>query len=204
MRVGLGLLGRRRLLQRQRLSDPDRALGRDLVGHRHLAQHQRDGVQLPQRRDVRVGLGVLGRRLLLHGTSPVQTLIERWDGTSWAIVASPNTSATQSNELFPVTCVSASECWAVGTYYNGSAAQTLIERWDGTSWAIVTSPNTSATQENYLYGVTCVSASECWAVGYYYTDNFTPQTLIERWDGPRGPSSARPTPALRRPTSSKP
>ena len=103
------------------------------------------------------------------GILPVQTLIERWDGTSWAIVASPNTSATQSNELFPVTCVSASECWAVGNYYNGSIFQTLIVRWDGTSWAIVSSPNTSATQENDLYGVTCGSASECWAVGYYYT-----------------------------------
>src|SRR6476646_90508 len=112
-----------------------------------------------------------------------QTLIERWDGTSWAIVSSPNTGATQNNLLFPVTCVSASECWAVGNYYNGSAYQTLIERWDGTSWAIVTSPNTSATQENDLYGVTCGSASECWAVGYYYDDNFLPRTLIERWDG---------------------
>ena len=118
-----------------------------------------------------------------NGILPLQTLIERWDGTSWAIVTSPNTSATQDNDLYPVTCVSASECWAVGNYYNGSAYQTLIERWDGTSWAIVTSPNTSATRDNDLYGVMCVSASECWAVGYYYTGNFTPQTLIERWDG---------------------
>src|SRR6476660_118141 len=118
-----------------------------------------------------------------HDTFPVQTLIERWDGISWTIVTSPNTSATQDNLLFPVTCVSASECWAVGNYYNGSAYQTLIERWDGTSWAIVTSPNTSATRDNDLYGMTCVSASECWAVGYYYTGNSTPQTLIERWDG---------------------
>jgi len=119
-----------------------------------------------------------------HDTFPVQTLIERWDGISWTIVTSPNTSATQDNLLFPVTCVSASECWAVGYYYDGiSPVQTLIERWDGNSWAIVTSPNTSATQENDLYGVTCGSASECWAVGYYYDDNFLPRTLIERWDG---------------------
>src|SRR6267378_7075430 len=110
-----------------------------------------------------------------------QTLVERWDGTSWAIVGSPNASATQSNFLYGVTCVSASECWAVG-YYNAGAAQTLIERWDGTSWAIVDSPNTSATRNNFLYGVTCVSASECWAVGGYYTGSVN-QTLIERWDG---------------------
>src|SRR6476646_1581058 len=102
-----------------------------------------------------------------HDILPVQTLIERWDGISWAIVSSPNTSAAEDNNLYGVTCVSASECWAVGNYdVNGIAFQTLIERWDGISWAIVTSPNTSATQDNDLYGVTCGSASECWAVGY--------------------------------------
>jgi len=123
----------------------------------------------------------------LVGTSNInQTLIERWDGTAWAIVSSPNTNPTQNNYLDAVTCVSASNCWAVGRYYTGNAVQsgvyqTLIERWDGTSWAIVTSPNTSATQYNYLFGVTCVSASECWAVGLSGTS--LGQTLIERWDG---------------------
>ena len=114
------------------------------MGHRHLAQHQRHAGQLPQWRDVRVGVRLLGRRLL-HTAASYQTLIERWDGTSWAIVTSPNTSTTQNNFLYGVTCVSASDCWAVGYYVNASsnAYQTLIERWDGTSWAIVTSPNTS-------------------------------------------------------------
>src|SRR6476661_8007851 len=102
----------------------------------------------------------------------------------WSIVSSPNTSATQNNDLFGVTCVSASDCWAVGDYSNENLIpRTLIEHWDGTSWAIVSSPNTGATDHNYLRGVTCVSASECWAVGYYYHDTFPVQTLIERWDG---------------------
>jgi hypothetical protein len=114
-----------------------------------------------------------------------QTLIERWDGTSWAIVSSPNTSTMQTNLLFGVTCVSASECWAVGYYFNDNfIPQTLIERWDGTSWAIVTSPNTDPTQNNFLVGVTCVSASECWAVGDYYdVGSIIAQTQIEHWDG---------------------
>jgi hypothetical protein len=112
----------------------------------------------------------------------LQTLIERWDGTSWAIVGSPNTSAAQNNILYGVTCASASDCWAVGYRYTGSTWRTLIERWDGTSWTIVTSPNTSASQHNYLFGVTCVSASDCWAVGHYNVDGVN-QTLIERWDG---------------------
>jgi hypothetical protein len=117
-------------------------------------------------------------------SSTVQTLIERWDGTSWAIVSSPNTSATQTNLLLGVTCVSASSCWAVGYYINGSTNQTLVERWDGTSWAVVSSPNTSATQSNLLNGVTCVSALDCWAVGTYYNSTIqTYQTLVERWNG---------------------
>src|SRR5436309_1665426 len=111
-----------------------------------------------------------------------QTLIERWDGTSWTIVSSPNAGVAQGNFLYGVTCVSTSECWAAGYYNAAGAAQTLIERWDGTSWAIVSSPNTSTTRNNFLYGVTCVSASECWAVGGHYTGSVN-QTLIERWDG---------------------
>src|SRR5882757_4040917 len=112
-------------------------------------------------------------------------LVSGAQSNDWSIVSSPNTGATQHNALRGVTCMSASECWAVGYYYNDNViSQTLIERWDGTSWAIVSSPNTSTTDYNSLSGVTCVSASECWAVGYYYgLDDLISQTLIERWDG---------------------
>jgi hypothetical protein len=109
-------------------------------------------------------------------------LIERWDGASWAIVASPSPIAPNNyNFLRSVTCASASDCWAVGYYFADSAYRTLIERWDGTSWVIVTSPNTSATQYNYLFGVTCVAASDCWALGYYTDDAGIIQTLAEHY-----------------------
>src|SRR5438128_5538070 len=81
----------------------------------------------------------------------------------WSIVASANTSATQTNYLNGVTCVSASDCWAVGYYNNGSGGsgvgQTLIEHWNGTSWSIVPSPNVGignvGTASNFLEAVTC-------------------------------------------------
>ena len=109
-----------------------------------------------------------------------QTLIEHWDGASWSIVASPNTNQARGNLLTDVTCVSANDCWAVGYHHAGSAARTLIEHWDGASWSIVTSPNTTDTNHNFLAGVTCVSASDCWAVGS--TDGVF-RALIEHWDG---------------------
>ena len=111
-----------------------------------------------------------------------QSLIERWNGTAWTILTSPNSNAAQNNTLLGVTCVSASDCWAVASYYNGSVQQTLIQHWDGNEWTIVTSPNTSTAQSNLLYDVTCVSASDCWAIGYYLAGSAW-QALIQHWDG---------------------
>jgi hypothetical protein len=49
------------------------------------------------------------------------------------------------------------------------------------SWSLSSSPN-SGTSDNYLNGVSCLSASSCKAVGYFYNGG-TPQTLIESWNG---------------------
>ena len=127
-----------------------------------------------------------------YGTSPgvpaYQTLILHWTGSSWTIVSSPNTSSAQTNYLRGVSCTSSSNCWAVGYHETGIPTgptyQTLIERWDGASWSIVSSPNTASTQNNYLYGVTCAAAADCWAVGEYInTPSAGYQTLVERWNG---------------------
>jgi len=111
-----------------------------------------------------------------------QTLVERWDGTSWTIVPSANTNPAQQNILYGVSCLSPSKCWAAGYYVNHlNVYQTLIERWNGTSWKIAASPNSSPSEENLLNGITCVSASECWSVGYYAPESIPPQTLIEEY-----------------------
>src|SRR5439155_4825174 len=51
------------------------------------------------------------------------------------------------------------------------------------SWSIVASPDADTTRQNELNGVTCVSASDCWTVGNYYSSANAYQTLIEHWDG---------------------
>ncbi len=106
----------------------------------------------------------------------------------WSIVTSANTSSSQNNGLNDVTCVSANDCWAVGSYTNSNnQSQTLIEHYDGTAWSIVDSPNTSPLRPNVLNGVTCVSANNCWAVGDSLTQDalgdLFDQTLIEHYDG---------------------
>lgn len=123
----------------------------------------------------------------------VETLIEHWDGVGWSAVNSPNASASIPNKLEAVTCNSASDCWAVGSYGAQStvAQQTLIEHWDGFFWSIVASPNTSPTQENFLSGVTCAGPSDCWAVGH---TTLSTQGLIQHWDGVAWTIVASPAP----------
>jgi hypothetical protein len=75
------------------------------------------------------------------------TLIEHFDGTSWAVVPSPNVgpnSANQSNRLLGLTANSANDIWAFGSYFpaDGSGHQmTLLLHWDGTRWAVASSPS---------------------------------------------------------------
>jgi hypothetical protein len=87
----------------------------------------------------------------------------------------------QSNTLVGITCLSATECWAVGSYAAAGAEQTLIQAWNGESWSIVESPSTDPTEQNFLNGVTCRSANDCWAVGIHTTS--VNQTLTLHWDG---------------------
>jgi len=120
-------------------------------------------------------------------TSPTQTLVEQWGGTSWTIVSSPNTSTTEANNLNSVTCLSTGDCWAVGVFYNGTGSsgnsQTLIEMWNGTTWSLQSSPDSSTAQNNGLQAVSCASSGSCMATGYYAPTSTTESTLIEQWNG---------------------
>lgn len=120
---------------------------------------------------------------LVENGSSERTLIEHWNGSSWSIVNSPQPSGTVDSLFFDVSCISASDCWAVGRFDTGGHWQTLIEHWNGVSWSIVSSPNVASSWSNYLYGIACVSAQNCWAVGYFKSPDFITRTLVEHWDG---------------------
>lgn len=109
----------------------------------------------------------------VNSTRPTKTLIEHWDGTSWKIVPSPNIgphSVYQSNELWGITAVSANDVWAFGAFFaaNGSGQQsTLVLHWNGTSWAIVPSPNPTngSFRSDILFGGTVIPTGDLWIVG---------------------------------------
>ncbi|MDQ1455030.1 MAG: hypothetical protein QOH28_650 [Actinomycetota bacterium] len=126
-----------------------------------------------------------------HEPGPFDPLVERWDGTSWAVVPSPSPGTiigAPNSALYGVSCTSTTSCFAVGYSYDfiqdTGAVGAFIERWNGTSWAIVPSPYPTGLPENTLTGVSCTSTTTCFAVG-----SFTKKigghsvTLVERWNG---------------------
>ena len=97
----------------------------------------------------------------------------RFNGKRWSLVRTrdpASNSAGDHNELYAVACAKVSDCWAVGYTQGGSSAPYLNEalRWNGRKWSNAKTPNPAGSasgDENYLFGLACASASDCWAVG---------------------------------------
>ena len=76
--------------------------------------------------------------------------------------------------------VSAGESWAVGSNSSqGTANRTLIERFNGSSWSLVTAPN-EGSGNNSLNGVSMIPGAG-WAVGYAQNGHYQPLAL--HWNG---------------------
>lgn len=111
-----------------------------------------------------------------------RSLAEHWDGTAWAIVASPNPTDPSFPNTFlrSIVAVSSSDVWAVG--YAESAPMTsahpVIEHWNGSAWALVAVP--TDTSYEYLASVSAVASNDVWAVGW---DNGGTTSLTMHWNG---------------------
>ncbi len=108
--------------------------------------------------------------------------ILHWDGSAWRTVAAPAPGA--SSKLTSLVALAADNIWAVGNYTTG-ADRTLVEHWDGTIWSVVASPNsTGSNSRNYLTAVSAQTASDVWAVGWYFDAALSgSRTLVEHWNG---------------------
>lgn len=116
-----------------------------------------------------------------QGSSSNEPLIENWNGSSWSIVSSPNVTSNPYTLLNGVTTISSSVAWAVGQSSNSSgAAQTVIEKWNGSSWSLVSSP--SVGTQSFFLGVASASTSNIWTVGSSYNSG-TSQTLAAHFNG---------------------
>ena len=68
-----------------------------------------------------------------------------------------------ATQLISVAARTASDVWAVGSYYLNGVGQTVTEHWDGLQWSLIASPNLQYSTT--LEGVSVRSANDAWAVG---------------------------------------
>jgi hypothetical protein len=115
--------------------------------------------------------------------SEAATVILRWNGTKWSPVKSPNFGAC--NFLDGINASSATSAWAVGGSCTVAVnhCHTLIERWNGTTWSKVASPNPGPIAS--LNGVTAVSPTDVWVTGDYCAPKCGGhiRALIMHWNG---------------------
>lgn len=114
-------------------------------------------------------------------------LIERWDGTRWAIQRTPKPGAS----LSAVSCASGQSCMAVGSAQSGKRTLAVAERWGGREWSVDTTPARSSVASSVFSGVSCVTAGPCVAVGREGGSLYG-STLAERWDEQRWSLDATP------------
>jgi hypothetical protein len=113
-----------------------------------------------------------------------QTLIERFDGSAWSVVPSPNQSG-MNNGLNSVSMTPGGG-WAVGYALEGPTSgpkyQPLALHWDGTRWSSA-SP-AAFPSDTVLTGVDTLADGTAWAAGFYTTTaGGTRRTLIEHASG---------------------
>jgi hypothetical protein len=140
-------------------------------------------------------------------------LAERWDGTKWAVQATPSPAGSTglgrgggvraSSEFLAVSCSAPGACTAVGATTistagdrSGGSAMTvsLAERWDGTNWRIQGTPGPARSTGTGLAAVSCAAATACTAAGSYDTTSNLARATAVAWGGRAWHLQATPSP----------
>ena len=105
-------------------------------------------------------------------------------GSGWSIEPTPVPAGARAAVLSAVSCPSRTACTAVG-YATGRAGAgvTLAEQWSGSRWRVTRTAVLPGARAGLLFGVSCVSATACTAVGSATSRSGRTRPLAERWDG---------------------
>ena len=110
------------------------------------------------------------------------SLSEFWNGTAWSAHATPPLTKDKQTGLASVSCTAGGPCTAVGFVLTHSGrVQMLAELWDGKSWGVHITPVPSGAQASSLASVSCPSAVDCTAAGYYQDSTGNDVILAERY-----------------------
>lgn len=116
--------------------------------------------------------------------------------SAWRLQSVQQPAGSSSSGLTTVSCTSPTVCIAVGSFERKGQDFMLVERWNGTRWAMQRAPNPAGARGSDLSGVSCATSRACTAVGsYYYKISGRVFPLITRWNGRRWSVQQAPRPA---------
>jgi hypothetical protein len=128
-------------------------------------------------------------------TAQTQPLSERWDGTTWKVLPTPNPRAENGSYLTGVACTAMTACEAIGDYIYADVNSSIFAfGWNGTTWTRQHQPN-PVGGNNSDNSVSCSGAPACEAVGTWNDLNGNILPLAESWNGSTWTRQRTPTPA---------
>lgn len=110
--------------------------------------------------------------------------LEYWNGKNWRAVPAP---FGPDDPVVGFSATSATDAWAVGSYWQDGHTHALAAHWDGHSWQMTPVPNLRGMTESQLADVRAVRPNDVWAVGgtnWIRNDAMAaPVALFEHWNG---------------------
>jgi hypothetical protein len=115
-----------------------------------------------------------------------RTLAEQWHAPLATYELPHNPSSVHAAQLWSDSCTSSTYCIAAGqaeTNSSGTHVRTLSERWNGSTWTTIATPQDGTSKYYRFLAVSCVTSTDCFAVGddEQHAPNIT--LLTERWNG---------------------
>lgn len=114
-----------------------------------------------------------------------------WNGRKWSHITTPNpagTAAGATNTLNAIYCSAKSNCWAVGSFFDATSGGPVTGQalhWNGSKWTLTATPNPAGTTNgarNVLNSVRCITAKDCWIVGFSQESGTPDVNLFLHWN----------------------
>jgi hypothetical protein len=90
---------------------------------------------------------------------------EMWDGKSWTADKVAPPKGTTESFLYGVSCRADATCVAVGSAGSSAATKATALSYDGKTWTAQTVPGPAAGTSSDFFGVNCLRANQCVAIG---------------------------------------
>ncbi len=104
-------------------------------------------------------------------SGPYRAMADIWNGTKWTLIlSSGGVGVTKESAFRGVSCISAEECEAVGSYVTSEGVEkSLTYLWKSKKWEVQTTPNPTGAKSSSFNAISCTAVEVCNAVGGYLT-----------------------------------